>query len=158
GPHLQDRPLELVEQERRELLLRLLERAVVAVRVADVPHLGNERLERLAPRFDARDWEGARPPFGGRGVSGEGPGLWGPGPDRPPAGRSSLPARRPAPATHPRAPRSTAARASRPTRRPLTRPSRRRRGSGLPAQEKRPPPPARSRADARTSSWCRTAA
>ena len=40
GTHLQDRPLELVEQEGRELLLGLLGRAVVAVRVAHVPTSG----------------------------------------------------------------------------------------------------------------------
>ena len=39
--------------------LRLLRRAVVAVRVLDVPHLGDERLERLLQRRDAVDRERA---------------------------------------------------------------------------------------------------
>ena len=52
GPGLEDRLLEVVEQERCELLLRLLVRAVVAVRVADVERVGHERLER---RLEGRD-------------------------------------------------------------------------------------------------------
>ena len=44
----EDRLLEVVEQEPRELRLRLLGRPVVAVRVVDVPYLGHERLERGA--------------------------------------------------------------------------------------------------------------
>ena len=65
--HLQDRPLELVEQEGRELLLRLLRRPVVAVGVAHVPHLGDERLERRAERLDAVDRQGPK----GRAVVGD---------------------------------------------------------------------------------------
>ena len=58
GIHLEDRPLELLEQEGRELLFRLFRRAVVAVRVAHVPHLGDERLERGAQCLDAVDGQG----------------------------------------------------------------------------------------------------
>ena len=46
---------EVVEQEVRELLLRLPLRAVVAVGVAAVADLGDERLERRAQRPDAVD-------------------------------------------------------------------------------------------------------
>ena len=67
GIHLQDRPLELVEQKGRELLLRLLRRSVVAVGVAHVPHLGDERLERRAERLDAVDRQGPK----GRTVVGD---------------------------------------------------------------------------------------
>ena len=59
GPHLLDRLLELVEEEGRELLLGLLGRAVVAVRVAHVPHLGHQRLERRAQGLDAVEGESA---------------------------------------------------------------------------------------------------
>ena len=54
-PHRDDRLLQVVEQEPRELLLGLLRRPVVAVRVVHVPHLGDERLERTAERRDAVD-------------------------------------------------------------------------------------------------------
>jgi hypothetical protein len=66
-PHLLDRPLELVEQEGRELLFRLLRRAVVPVRVAHVPDLGDERLERSAQRLDSVERESAE----GRAVVGD---------------------------------------------------------------------------------------
>ena len=59
GAGLDDRRLEVVEQERGELLLGLAGRAVVAVRVADVDHVGDERLERGAQRRDAVDRERA---------------------------------------------------------------------------------------------------
>ena len=55
GAHGEDRPLELVEQEGRELLFRLLGRTVIAVRVRDVPYLWHERLERHADGGDAVD-------------------------------------------------------------------------------------------------------
>ena len=58
-PHRDDRLLEVVEQEPRELLLGLALRPVVAVRVVHVPHLGDERLERIAERRDAVDRERA---------------------------------------------------------------------------------------------------
>ena len=51
--HREDRRLEILEQERRELLLRLLGRAVVAVRVPHVADLGDEGLERDADRRNA---------------------------------------------------------------------------------------------------------
>ena len=57
---LDDRRLEVVEQERGELLLGLGGRAVVAVRVADVDHVGDERLEGGAQRGDAVDRERAQ--------------------------------------------------------------------------------------------------
>ena len=161
-PHREDRLLELVEEEARELLLGLLGRAVVAVRVGDVPHLGDERLERRPDRGDAVDRERAerRPVVGD--VAG----------DRlvamrrrraaaatmlvvrgSPAPRAPL-----RPRTCRRAPRSTGARASRPTRPPRSRRSRRTRGSGHPARARRPRPRARSRAGARTTSSYRRAA
>ena len=56
---LDDRRVEIVEQERGELLLGLGRRAVVAVRVADVDHVGDERLEGRAQRGDAVDRERA---------------------------------------------------------------------------------------------------
>ena len=59
GAHREDRLLEVVEQELRELLLGLGARAVVAICVVDVAHLGHERLERFAERGDAVDREGA---------------------------------------------------------------------------------------------------
>ncbi len=59
GPGLLDRRLEVVEQERGELLLRLLGRAVVAVRVPHVEDVGDERLERVAERGDPVDRERA---------------------------------------------------------------------------------------------------
>ncbi len=52
GPHRLDRPLELGEQIGRELPLGLALGPPVAVRVADVPHLGDERLERHPDRGD----------------------------------------------------------------------------------------------------------
>jgi len=57
GPHREDRLLELVEEEARELLLRLLVRAVEAVGVRDVAHLGDKRLERRSERRDPVDRE-----------------------------------------------------------------------------------------------------
>src|SRR4029078_949932 len=58
GTHLLDRPLELVEEEGRELLLGLLARPVVAVRVAHVPELWDEGLEGRAERLDTVDGQG----------------------------------------------------------------------------------------------------
>ena len=58
--HGEDRLLELVEEEARELGFGLLRRAVVAVRVGDVPNLGEKRLERRAERRDAVDRERAQ--------------------------------------------------------------------------------------------------
>src|SRR5207248_2465298 len=49
------------------LLLRLLRRAVIAVRVAHMPDLGDERLERRAQLLDAVDGERAE----GRAVVGD---------------------------------------------------------------------------------------
>jgi hypothetical protein len=67
GPHREDRLLELGEEELRELGLGLLRRAVVAVRVRDVAHLGEQRLERRANRRDAVDRQSAH----GRPVVGD---------------------------------------------------------------------------------------
>jgi hypothetical protein len=47
-PGLRDRGLEVVEQEAGELLLALVRRPVVAVRVGDVEHVRDQRLERGA--------------------------------------------------------------------------------------------------------------
>ena len=57
GPCLQDGLLEVLEQERGELLLRLLRRTVVAVRVTHVDDVRYERLERRAQRGDPVDGE-----------------------------------------------------------------------------------------------------
>ena len=54
-----DPDLEVLEQQRRELLLGLLLRPVVAVRVADVGDVGDERLERGAQCRDPVDGERA---------------------------------------------------------------------------------------------------
>jgi hypothetical protein len=54
-----DRELELLEQQTDELLLGLVGRPVVSIRVPDVDHLGDERLERVAKRRDAVDRERA---------------------------------------------------------------------------------------------------
>ena len=59
GPRLLDRRVEVLEQERGELLLGLVLRPVVAVGVAHVDHVRHERLERRANRRDAVDREGA---------------------------------------------------------------------------------------------------
>ena len=53
GIHLEDRLLEILEEDGGELLLRLAGRPVIAVRVAHVANLGDERLERRAQRLDA---------------------------------------------------------------------------------------------------------
>src|SRR5919106_5234419 len=58
-PGLLDRPFEVLEQEGGELLLALLPRAVVAVRVADVDDVRDERLEGGAQRRDPVDRERA---------------------------------------------------------------------------------------------------
>jgi hypothetical protein len=52
GPQGEDRLLQVVEEETRELLLGLALGAVVAVRVVDMPHLGHQRLERRADGGD----------------------------------------------------------------------------------------------------------
>ena len=59
GARLSDRPVELVEQEGGELLLRLVRRPVVAVRVRHVKHIRDERLERGPQLGAAVDGEGA---------------------------------------------------------------------------------------------------
>src|SRR4029077_3682357 len=45
-PRLDDRGVEIVEQERGELLFRLVDGTVIPVRVPHVDRVGNERLER----------------------------------------------------------------------------------------------------------------
>ena len=137
-PHRDDRLLELGEQELRELGLGLLRRAVVAIRVRDVAHLGEQRLEWRADRRNAVDRERTHR----RAVVGDVArdrlvaALW---PERPRRrsrrGRPRAPAHRHArPASPDRgrasrhAPCSTGARASRPTRRPRSRLSRRTHG------------------------------
>ena len=57
--HRENRLLELVQQELRELGLGLLRRAVIAIRVRDVTHLGDERFERSPKRGDPVDRERA---------------------------------------------------------------------------------------------------
>jgi hypothetical protein len=56
---LLDRRLEVLEQEAGEVLLALVRRAVVAVRVGDVEHVRDERLERRAEIGAAVDRERA---------------------------------------------------------------------------------------------------
>jgi hypothetical protein len=55
GTGLHDRLVEIVEEHRRELLLGLAGRPVVAIRVAHVDDVRDERLERGAQRRDAVD-------------------------------------------------------------------------------------------------------
>ena len=67
GSGLEDRFLEILHQERRELGLRLLRRTVVAVGVPDMESLRNERLEGCLQRGDPVDRERAH----GRPVVGD---------------------------------------------------------------------------------------